>query len=185
MRPGRNASQGSLRDNLQIYLLGCGTSVLCAAAIAVAFVPWPTVQADSPLPRPVATMPPAPPAMLAPTRTPISAAIMARRHDLLHGLATWYGGAFNGRRTASGKPFDMYEMTACHPTLPFGTTVRVKNLRNNHSVVVRITDRGYLLEGRIIDLSFAAAEKLEMTKSGVAPVALEVLALGPERTRNR
>lgn len=176
MRLGRNASQGSQRANLQIYLLGCGTSVLCAAAIAVAFVPWPTVQADSPLPRPVATMPPAPPAMLAPTRT--------HRHDLLHGLATWYGGAFNGRRTASGKPFDMYEMTACHPTLPFGTTVRVKNLRNNHSVIVKITDRGYLLEGRIIDLSFAAAEKLEMTNSGVAPVALEVLALGPERARN-
>lgn len=170
MRIGRIAGDA----NLQIYLLGCGTSVLCAAAIAVAFIPWPTVEADAPLPRAVATMPPVAPAMLAPTRT-------QRKHDLLRGLATWYGGSFNGRRTASGKTFDMNEMTACHPTLPFGSVVRVKNLRNNHSVVVKITDRGYLLKGRIIDLSFAAAEKLEMTEAGVAPVALEVLALGSGR----
>ena len=72
----------------------------------------------------------------------------------------------------------MYEYTACHPTLPFGSVVRVKNLRNLRTVDVRITDRGYLYEGRIIDLSYAAAKKLSMTKPGVAPVELEVISLG-------
>jgi len=97
---------------------------------------------------------------------------------MLHGIASWYGAAFHGRRTASGERFDMNAMTACHPTLPFGSLVRVKNLRNQRSVVVRITDRGYLFEGRVIDLSFAAAEKLDITKTGLAPVALEVISRG-------
>jgi rare lipoprotein A len=73
----------------------------------------------------------------------------------------------------------MYAMTACHPTLPFGSIVRVVNLVNRQSVVVRITDRGDLGgDGRIIDLSYGAAQKLDMTKSGLAPVQLRVLALG-------
>jgi rare lipoprotein A len=69
-------------------------------------------------------------------------------------------------------------MTACHPTLPFGTTVRVVDLHTKKSVVVRINDRGILSEGRIIDLSYAAAQELNITKSGLAPVALEVISLG-------
>jgi rare lipoprotein A len=97
---------------------------------------------------------------------------------MLHGIASWYGGVFNGRHTASGERFDMYAMTACHPTLPFGSLVRVVNLNNGRSVVVRITDRGYLYEGRILDLSYGAAQKLAMTKPGLAPVELEVLSLG-------
>jgi rare lipoprotein A len=97
---------------------------------------------------------------------------------MLRGIATWYGGVFNGRRTASGEVFDMYAMTACHPTLPFGSVVRVVDLHNQRSVVVRITDRGYLYTGRIIDLSYGAAEKLGMTKAGVARVKLEVISLG-------
>ena len=73
----------------------------------------------------------------------------------------------------------MYAMTACHPTLPFGSKVRVVNLKNKRSVVVRITDRGDLGdEGRVIDLSYGAAEKLQMTKSGLAKVSLEVLSVG-------
>jgi len=72
----------------------------------------------------------------------------------------------------------MYAMTACHPNLPFGTTVRVVNRRNGHSVVVRITDRGYLYSGRILDLSYGAAQKLGMIKSGLAQVDLEVLSWG-------
>ena len=104
---------------------------------------------------------------------------MAKRKDALRGLASWYGGVFNGRRTASGEKFDMNALTACHPTLPFGSLVRVVNMRNKHSVVVRINDRGDLVdEGRIIDLSKAAAEKLAMTKSGLAKVKLEVISLG-------
>jgi len=73
----------------------------------------------------------------------------------------------------------MYAMTACHPTLPFGSLVRVTNLGNRKSVTVRITDRGDLVdEGRIIDLSYAAAQKLEMLKDGLAPVRLEVISWG-------
>ena len=72
----------------------------------------------------------------------------------------------------------MYGMTACHPTLPFGSLVRVVNLKNGRSVVVRITDRGYLFKGRILDLSYGAAQKLAMTKPGLAEVQLEVLSLG-------
>jgi rare lipoprotein A len=99
--------------------------------------------------------------------------------DRIHGLASWYGGVFNGRKTASGETFDMNAMTACHPSLPFGSIVRVVNPRNHRSVVVRITDRGDLVEeGRVIDLSYGAAEKLGMTRAGIAKVELEVLALG-------
>jgi len=96
----------------------------------------------------------------------------------LHGIASWYGGVFNGRKTASGERFDMYAMTACHPNLPFGTIVRVVHRRNGRSVVVRITDRGYLYSGRILDLSYGAAQKLGMVKSGLAQVDLEVLSWG-------
>ncbi len=90
---------------------------------------------------------------------------------------------FNGRKTASGEVYDMYAMTACHPSLPFGSIVRVVNRSNHRSVVVRITDRGDLVEeGRVIDLSYGAAEKLGMTWRGLAKVDLEVLSLGkPEK----
>jgi rare lipoprotein A (peptidoglycan hydrolase) len=105
------------------------------------------------------------------------------RGDRLHGIASWYGGVFNGRKTASGERYDMYGMTACHPTLPFGSLVRVINHRNHRSVVVKITDRGDLVEqNRIIDLSYGAARQLAMVKTGLASVDLEVLALG-ERTQ--
>ena len=100
---------------------------------------------------------------------------------MLHGIASWYGGVFNGRRTASGERFDMNAMTACHPTLPFGSVVRVVNLNNRQSVVVRITDRGYLFDGRVIDLSYGAAQKLAMVKAGIVPVELEVISLGGPR----
>ena len=102
---------------------------------------------------------------------------------MLRGIASWYGSVFNGRRTASGERFDMYAMTACHPTLPFGSLVRVKNLDNKRSVAVRITDRGYLFDGRIIDLSYAAAQKLAMTKDGLAQVDLEVISMGGSHTK--
>jgi rare lipoprotein A len=100
------------------------------------------------------------------------------RTDILRGIASWYGAVRDGHRTASGELFDMYAMTACHPTLPFGTLVRVIDLHTKRSVVVRINDRGQLSEGRIIDLSYGAAEELNITKAGLAPVALEVVSLG-------
>ncbi len=97
---------------------------------------------------------------------------------MLRGIATWYGDMFNGRKTASGETYDMRAMTACHPNLPFGSLVKVVNLKNKRSVVVRITDRGDLAKGRIIDLSQAAAEKLAMTEAGLAPVVLQVISPG-------
>jgi rare lipoprotein A len=89
---------------------------------------------------------------------------------------------FNGRKTASGETYDMNAMTACHPSLPFGSIVRVVNVHNHRSVVVRITDRGDLVEeGRIIDLSYGAAKKLGMTWNGLAHVDLQVLSLGKQQ----
>ena len=73
------------------------------------------------------------------------------------GTASWYGSYFDGKPTASGEPFNMYDLTAAHPTLPLGSWVRVTNLRNGRAVVVRVNDRGPIVPGRIIDLSYTAA----------------------------
>jgi rare lipoprotein A len=89
------------------------------------------------------------------------------------GLASWYGGKFHGRRTASGEIFDTNKFTAAHKTLPFGTLVLVTNLDNGKTAVVRINDRGPFVAGRIIDLSRAAAAAIGMTGKGVAPVRIE------------
>ena len=92
------------------------------------------------------------------------------------GFATWYGARFAGRRTASGEPFDPLAMTAAHRTLPFGTWVEVTRMDTGASVRVRITDRGpFGHEDRIIDLSRAAAERLDLVKAGVARVQLRVV----------
>lgn len=94
------------------------------------------------------------------------------------GLASWYGRPYHGRRTASGEVYDMYEMTAAHRTLPFGTWVRVTRRDDGRSVRVRINDRGPFIKGRIIDLSYAAARKIGLDVDGVAPVVLEVVKSG-------
>lgn len=91
------------------------------------------------------------------------------------GLASWYGARFHGRRTASGERFNKYHLTAAHRTLPFDAQVRVTNLRNGKSVVVRINDRGPHIRGRIIDLSYAAARLIGMHQSGVVLVRVEWL----------
>lgn len=91
------------------------------------------------------------------------------------GIASWYGREFHGRRTASGRRFDMHALTAAHKTLPFGTKVRVTNLENNRSVVVTITDRGPFVKGRIVDLSMRAAEVLGFKRKGKAKVRVEVV----------
>ena len=96
------------------------------------------------------------------------------------GIASWYGPGFHGNRTASGEVYDMYAMTAAHRTLPFGTIVRVVDLDTGKSVVVRINDRGPFVEGRIIDLSYAAAVELGMVKKGLARVGIQILKW-PER----
>ena len=95
--------------------------------------------------------------------------------ELLEGNASWYGVAFHGRLAADGSRYNMYELTAAHKTLEFGTRLLVTNLRNGRTVKVTITDRGPFVEGRIIDLSFTAAQALGMLATGVAPVRLEVI----------
>jgi rare lipoprotein A len=92
------------------------------------------------------------------------------------GVASWYGKKFHGRRTSSGETYDMYAMTAAHKTLPLGTHVKVLNLKNDREIVVRINDRGPFVRGRIIDLSYAAAQKIDIVGPGTAPV--EIIALG-------
>lgn len=91
------------------------------------------------------------------------------------GMASWYGPGFHGRRSASGERFNQNALTAAHRTLPFGTLVRVTNLNNGQSVVVRINDRGPFAHGRVIDLSRQAASEIGMLGSGVAPVQVEVV----------
>ena len=92
------------------------------------------------------------------------------------GIASWYGHPYHGRRSASGEIYNMYDMTAAHRTLPFGTQVRVHDLENGRDVTVRINDRGPFVEGRIIDLSYAAAQAMGM--KGIARVRLEILGVG-------
>jgi len=91
------------------------------------------------------------------------------------GVASYYGGEHTGARTASGERFDPKSMTAAHRTLPFGTRVRVTNLANGRSVVVRVNDRGPFRKSRIVDVSRAAAAELRMIASGTAKVRLEVI----------
>jgi rare lipoprotein A len=101
----------------------------------------------------------------------------------LEGFASWYGGKFQGRLTANGEVFDTNLLTAAHKTLPFGTVVEVTHLDNGASVRVRINDRGPFVEGRVIDLSRAAAEALSMTGEGVARVRIAIVERPPERMR--
>lgn len=108
---------------------------------------------------------------------PRSVAAIPSSQLLQRGLASWYGPGFAGRRTANGEIFDPSELTAAHKELPFNTLVRVTNLRNQMSVVVRINDRGPFRPGRIIDLSRAGAEAINMVGSGVSEVTVEVLTL--------
>ncbi len=91
------------------------------------------------------------------------------------GPASWYGQYFHGKQTASGETYNMYEMTAAHPELPLGTRVRVTNLHNAKAVIVRVNDRGPLVPGRIIDLSYGAAKVLGFSEKGVQQVRLDIV----------
>jgi rare lipoprotein A len=99
----------------------------------------------------------------------------ARARQLGTGVASYYGRAFAGRRTASGEIFNPAELTAAHRSLPFGSRVRVTNPRNGRAVVVRINDRGPFTRGRVINLSHAAAREIGMIRSGTAQVVLELI----------
>ena len=92
------------------------------------------------------------------------------------GTASWYGDYFEGKPTASGEPYNMYELTAAHPSLPLGTLVKVTNLHNRRAVIVRINDRGPVVPGRIIDLSYSAARILNFQARGIQRVRLDVIS---------
>ena len=140
--------------------------------------------------KPVVDVPDTPNAVSArepPSRTgnPESYVVFGKRYHVMgtsegyrqHGIASWYGPKFHGKKTSSGSPFDMHAITAAHKSLPIPTYARVTNLENGRNIVVRINDRGPFVDDRVIDLSYAAADKLDMLEQGTAPV--EVVALAP------
>ena len=133
------------------------------------------------------------PPPLAPTATPLATAENAKRATditerspgdlssataayIEEGNASWYGAPFHGRRASNGEIYDMNKMTAAHRTMAFGTMVRVTNLANGKTAIVRITDRGPFIDNRVIDLSMAAAKAIESIGPGVVPVRLEVIS---------
>ena len=139
--------------------------LLMAAAVAHAESPWPpeaepVAQADAPV-----------------VQAPADQGLAARLRKAGKGLASWYGGTFQGKRTASGERFDMHAYTAAHPWLPFGTLVEVTSLVNGRSVIVRINDRGPFKTQRIIDLSKAAAHSLGLVGRGTKPVEIRIAEL--------
>ena len=103
----------------------------------------------------------------------------------LTGTASWYGGSFHGRMTANGETYNMYELTAAHKTLPFGTLLRVTNLSNQKKMFVRVNDRGPFIPGRILDLSYGAARELGMVESGIKRVKIEILSLSARASRKK
>jgi rare lipoprotein A len=101
------------------------------------------------------------------------------------GVASWYGKKFHGRMTSSQEPYDMYEMTAAHKTLPLPTYVRVRNLKNNRTIVVRVNDRGPFVDNRLIDLSYSAAAKLDMIRDGTSLVEVTAISFDEPPTGSR
>ncbi len=109
--------------------------------------------------------------------------VPASSNHVQKGEASWYGPNFHGRKTANGEQYNMYAYTAAHRTLPFETFIRVTNLANNKSVVLRVNDRGpYGAARRIIDLSYAAAQELKIVRKGKTKVRLEVLGYPSDYT---
>ena len=113
-----------------------------------------------------------------PVAVAVQKAIRSKPYQI--GTASWYGEDFQGKATASGEPYDMFDLTAAHPTLPLGSHVRVTNLRNGRVVVVRINDRGPIVPGRIIDLSYSAARVLGVKARGLQRVRLDVVKPQPQ-----
>ena len=120
---------------------------------------------------------------------PESYVVLGRRYNVMktangfrqRGIASWYGSKFHGHRTSSGETYNMYAMTAAHKSLPLPSYVRVTNLENGKSIVVRVNDRGPFHDNRIIDLSYTAAKKLNITASGTGKV--EIRYINPNQSR--
>ena len=153
-------------------------SVLMSAFAATAFAQTPAAPAAAPAAPAapvVAPAAPAPAAAAAPKVEAKKAVVAAAAGDVTTGKAAWYGKKFNGRKTASGQRFNSASLTAASNTLPFGTLVKITNLKNKKSVTVRINDRGPQQADRIIDVTRAAAARLGMLKSGLAEVEIKVV----------
>ncbi len=149
-------------------------AILILVALASGCAHQKAPRATAPLPQPTQDAKPAP----EPTPTPKPSENPkdeAKKGKTEKGLASWYGEPYHGRRTASGEIYDMHEMTAAHRTLPFGTMVKVERRDTGADVKVRVNDRGPFIKGRIIDLSFAAAKKINLDIDGVAPVKVTVI----------
>ena len=108
---------------------------------------------------------------------------LAKVNDELNGIASWYGPNFHAKKTSNGEVYDMYAMTAAHKTLPMNTMVKVDNLENGKSIIVRINDRGPFVTGRIIDLSNKAAHQVDMVKKGTAKVRVTVVGFNARIAR--
>ena len=101
---------------------------------------------------------------------------VASEQPVQYGNASWYGKAFHGKKTASGESYDMNEFTGAHRNLPFGTKVKVRNLRNGKEVIVEVNDRGPFIKSRVIDLSRAAAKSIGLVGKGIVRVSIEVIS---------
>lgn len=147
-----------------VLLSGCGGHKQARAQVP----PPPSLPQEEPVP-------PSPPAETTGENEKIEVPTGAKPIFEETGMASWYGAPYHNRRGSNGEVYDMHAMTAAHKTLPLGSIVRVTNVKTGHSAVVRITDRGPFVEGRIVDLSLAAAKALDVYLPGVAKVRLEVL----------
>jgi rare lipoprotein A len=156
------------------------TSLCCVALAGCVSAPRPTPIPTSPS---ATTPPPAPAQPRSAKGNPPFYEVLGKRYFVLpsaagyieRGVASWYGPGFHTRQTSNGERYDMYAMTAAHKTLPLPTWVEVTNLRNGRSITVRVNDRGPFKEGRIIDLSYSAAEKLDMLRDGTTFVEVRAV----------
>jgi rare lipoprotein A len=172
-------------------------AAVALAACAGAPQPQPQPQQDGPPPasRADVRVPPTIPAPEPKSRygNPDSYEVFGKRYHVLdtaegyqeRGVASWYGSKFHGRRTSSGEPYDMHAFTAAHKTLPLPTWVEVTNLRNRRSILVRVNDRGPFVANRIIDLSYAAAQELDIVGDGTGLVEIRALTFGGASTGDR
>jgi rare lipoprotein A len=115
------------------------------------------------------------------TNKPLPASVNTEKYytgQEITGKSSYYGPKFHGRKTANGETFDMYKLTAAHRNMPFGTQIQVTNLKNNKNVIVYINDRGPFIAGRILDLSYGAAKKIDMISDGVANIRIKILRVG-------
>jgi rare lipoprotein A len=178
----RAALLTSVLTTMSLGLAGCSTLISKPPPPAA---PLPAPSRTEPVPASADLPPDAVPRVEPRSRfgNPASYEVFGKRYAVLtdaqgfseRGTASWYGPGFHGERTSSGEPYDMYGMTAAHKTLPLPAYVRVDNLSNGRSVVVRVNDRGPFVGDRIIDLSYSAAAKLDMLRAGTAPVEITVL----------